>query len=140
MDRQASRCGRRSTLPIVDFYIVRRLSTETRYVLLALLDGPRETYGFAIAQATGLPSGSIYPILRRLEERGWILSRWETIDESREGRRRRRYYRLTDDGFRHAQDAVAVQAPILRRLIPGWAQPTASFAWQVPKGITKVSP
>lgn len=95
--------------------------TETRCVLLAFLDGPRETYGFALAQATGLPSGSIYPILRRLEDRGWIVSRWETIDESREGRRRRRYYRLTDDGLRYAQDTVAAQAAALRLLIPGWA-------------------
>jgi PadR family transcriptional regulator, regulatory protein PadR len=98
---------------------MRKLSIETRCVLLAFLDrqDEMETYGFALSQTTGLPSGSIYPILRRLEDRKWIASRWETIDESHEGRRRRRYYRLTKKGLHLAQHAVAAEAAALRQLI-----------------------
>src|ERR1700677_1363919 len=101
---------------------MRRPSTETRCVLMVLLDAPREeTYGFELTRAAGLPSGTVYPILRRLEDRGWIASRWEVIDEAHEGRRRRRYYRLTDEGRARSQDVLAEQSPALRLLVPGWS-------------------
>jgi PadR family transcriptional regulator, regulatory protein PadR len=100
---------------------MRKLSTEARRVLLVLLDSPREeTYGFELTRAAGLPSGTVYPILRRLEDTGWIVSRWEILDEHRPGRRRRRYYRLTDEGILKSRQAVDVQAPALRLLVPGW--------------------
>jgi DNA-binding PadR family transcriptional regulator len=41
-----------------------------------------------------------------LEAAGWITSAWEEIDESKEGRRRRRYYRLTGLGTRQAEEAL----------------------------------
>jgi PadR family transcriptional regulator PadR len=100
---------------------MRRPSIEMQRVLAVLLDSPREeTYGFELTRAAGLPSGTVYPILRRLEGIGWVASRWETIDQSQEGRRRRRYYRLTEDGAQQARIAVAEREAALRLLSPGW--------------------
>jgi PadR family transcriptional regulator, regulatory protein PadR len=99
-----------------------RISHQTKLVLQVFLDAPSdETYGFEIARAAGLASGTIYPILRRLEDEGWITSRWEEIDQSEEGRRRRRYYSLTGEGRREARAAVAEQSAALRMLVPGWS-------------------
>lgn len=51
--------------------------------------------GAEIGQQTGLPSGTLYPILFRLEGAGWLKSRWEEEDPRALGRPRRRYYGLT---------------------------------------------
>lgn len=53
------------------------------------------------------PSGTIHPILARLEQAGWLESRWEEIDPSEKGRPRRRYYRFTSDGAALACTALA---------------------------------
>jgi PadR family transcriptional regulator len=99
----------------------RRPSTATRLVFQAFLDSPGdETYGFELAGATGLPSGTIYPILRRLEDQGLIKSRWTEI-EAETQRRRRRYYRLTAKGRRAAHAATVQQRQALRLLAPGLA-------------------
>jgi len=56
-------------------------------------------YGFDIMEASGLPSGTVYPVLRRLEEWGHVTSRWEEEAAARvEGRPRRRFYALTGSG------------------------------------------
>lgn len=90
-------------------------------VLQALLDAPAgSAYGFELARTTGLPTGSIYPILRRLEQARWIRSWAEEIDESREGRRRRRYYELTGVGRNAAFELTAGESEALRILNPGW--------------------
>jgi PadR family transcriptional regulator, regulatory protein PadR len=60
-----------------------------------------------IGQAAGLPSGTVHPILARLEGVGWIESRWEDIDPSDAGRPARRYYRLTPAGAEQVRDALA---------------------------------
>jgi PadR family transcriptional regulator PadR len=98
-----------------------RISHQTERVLQALLDGPEETYGFALAEATGLKAGTLYPILQRLLGEGWVDARWEDIDESASGRRRRRYYRLTGRGEHCAKRAVNGQSEGLRHLMPGWS-------------------
>jgi PadR family transcriptional regulator PadR len=99
-----------------------KVTHHTKLVLSVLLDAPaEEVYGFELSRASGLPSGTIYPILRRLEDEGWLASRWEDIDEGQEGRRRRRYYRLTGSGSRLASEAVVQQRHGLRMLMPGWA-------------------
>lgn len=59
-------------------------------------------YGLEIAREAGLSSGTTYPILARLERDGWLTSAWEQIDPVVEGRRPRRYYRLTGLGERSA--------------------------------------
>jgi PadR family transcriptional regulator PadR len=84
-----------------------RITLQTLQVLRMLLNDPAgEHYGLEISRGSGLATGSIYPILTRLETAGWIISAWEDIDESEAGRRRRRYYRLTAYGAEHAQEAV----------------------------------
>jgi PadR family transcriptional regulator PadR len=101
--------------------MARKPSIPTRLVFQTLLDAPsQETYGFELAEATGLPSGTIYPILRRLEDRGLVESRWELV-EARSQRRRRRYYKLTGEGRRAAQEATVKERNALRLLAPGWA-------------------
>jgi len=101
--------------------VERKPSTATRLVFQAFLDSPSdETYGFELAEVTGLPSGSIYPILRRLEDEGFIKGRWAQVEGTRQ-RRRRRYYALTGEGRRVAREATVEQSQALRLLAPGWA-------------------
>lgn len=84
-----------------------RLTLQTLAVLTALLENPtKPVYGLDVSRRAHLPTGSIYPILARLERAGWVESYWEDIDESVEKRRRRRYYRLTGEGARIAQREV----------------------------------
>ena len=83
-----------------------RLTFPTALVLQALLDGRH--HGFDIMDATGLPSGTVYPILRRLDAEGILRSRWERETVARkEQRPARRYYELTAGGRGIARDAVA---------------------------------
>jgi DNA-binding PadR family transcriptional regulator len=75
----------------------RRLSSQTISVLTALADSREDwRYGLEIAAATGLKSGSLYPILIRLSERGLLDSRW--LEPERPGRPARHAYRLTAVG------------------------------------------
>ncbi|SNT60531.1 Transcriptional regulator PadR-like family protein [Streptosporangium subroseum] len=91
-----------------------RLTLQTLLVLRVLLDDlGEEHYGLELAAKTGLPNGSIYPILARLERAGWVDSDWEDINEAAEGRRRRRYYRLTTRGALSAREALASAAQAL---------------------------
>ena len=85
-----------------------RMTITVQLVLRAMLADPgREMYGLQICQEAGLPSGTIHPILARLEGLGWAESRWEDTDPQREGRPRRRYYRLSQDGAESARIALA---------------------------------
>lgn len=101
--------------------MARKPSMATRLVFQAFLDAPSdETYGFELAEATALPSGTIYPILRRLEGEGFVKSHWAEVEAGSQ-RRRRRYYELTGEGRRAAQAATAEQRQALRLLAPGWS-------------------
>jgi PadR family transcriptional regulator, regulatory protein PadR len=58
-----------------------RMTLPTQFVLRALLADPQaELYGVEIGEAAGLPSGTVHPILARLEGLRWVQSRWEDID------------------------------------------------------------
>ena len=71
-----------------------RMTYPTAMVLQALERGHR--YGFDIIEATGVRSGTVYPLLRRLEEGGLVRSRWEPVSRARSDRRPpRKYYELT---------------------------------------------
>jgi PadR family transcriptional regulator PadR len=73
------------------------LTLPTGLVLQAIADGSR--YGFDIMDATGLPGGTVYPALRRLEVAGCLSSWWEPRDQAvPEGRPPRCYYRITPAG------------------------------------------
>jgi len=92
------------------------MSVQTQALLAALLaDSSRKRYGLDLSKEAGLPSGTIYPILARLEASGWIESEWEDIDPVAEGRRPRRYYRLTGEGEASARSVLEETA---RRLTP----------------------
>jgi PadR family transcriptional regulator, regulatory protein PadR len=82
------------------------LSFTGLFVLQAVARGHR--FGFDIMEVTELPSGTIYPALRRLEAVRLVTSGWEKDDKARkEGRPRRRYYELTADGRRQLAAAEA---------------------------------
>jgi DNA-binding PadR family transcriptional regulator len=84
-----------------------RMTIPTQLVLQVLLtDAKSELYGGQIGSAAGLPSGTVHPILARLEGVGWVESRWEDIDPSQAGRPARRYYRLTSVGANRAPAAL----------------------------------
>ncbi len=75
----------------------RRLSSQAIAVLTVLLESRDDwRYGLEVAAATGLKSGSLYPILIRLSERGLLESRW--LEPERPGRPARHAYRLTAAG------------------------------------------
>jgi PadR family transcriptional regulator len=81
-----------------------RLTVQTLKVLGALVSSSSaELAGVEIAQTTKLRSGTLYPILLRLEEAGWLESHWETIAPQALGRPRRRLYRVTALGAREAK-------------------------------------
>lgn len=74
-----------------------RLTHATALILQALASGSR--HGFQIMEVTELPSGTVYPVLRRLEREEAVESEWEDAAEaSAAGRRQRRVYGLTDSG------------------------------------------
>lgn len=84
----------------------RPLSSATALVLNALDLGCR--HGFDILDATGLASGTVYPILRRLEQDGLALSKWESARTAQEELRPpRRYYELTSAGLERVAEARA---------------------------------
>jgi PadR family transcriptional regulator PadR len=95
-----------------------RLTYPTTLVLQALLDGHQ--HGFDIMAATGLPSGTVYPILRRLDGDGVVRSRWEKEGIARrEQRPPRRCYDLTSGGAILARESIAQLAgPRPARLVP----------------------
>ena len=82
------------------------LSYTGLFVLQAITRDYR--FGFDIMQVTGLPSGTVYPALRRLESLGLIASAWEDDATARaEGRPRRRYYVCSAAGKRRLGEAEA---------------------------------
>jgi DNA-binding PadR family transcriptional regulator len=79
-------------------------SAQTLAVLAELCATPSQwRHGYGITRGTGLKSGTLYPVLIRLADRGLVEARWE--DEQPAGRPRRHLYRLTPDGL-----AIATQA------------------------------
>src|SRR5687767_8852165 len=82
-----------------------RLTYPTALVLLAIRSGLR--YGLDVIDGTGLRSGTVYPILRRLEDTGLLRSHWEAeLAARQEGRPPRRYYELTGGGAELAREAL----------------------------------
>lgn len=97
-----------------------RITGPTLKVLGALLSaGRHELSGADIAGSTKLASGTLYPILFRLERAGWLESRWEDDQPERLGRPRRRFYHVTPLGARAATAAIQDLEPALGRT--AWA-------------------
>lgn len=86
-----------------------RRTPATLAVVAALADDPREwQHGYELMRRTALRSGSLYPILMRLAERGLVEAKWE--DPSSSGRPPRHLYRLTAAGRAFATQPAAARA------------------------------
>ena len=82
----------------------RRLSLQAIEVLAVMLEDPTvDYYGLDLGKRVGVLTGTVYPLLRRLEDAGWLASAEEDIDPVAAGRPRRRLYRLTGEGQRAAR-------------------------------------
>jgi DNA-binding PadR family transcriptional regulator len=92
----------------------RKLSRQTLVLLAALIEQPRKwRHGYDLSEDTGLKSGTLYPILMRLCDRGLLESKWQPSSEA--GRPPRHIYRLTPAGSALAKAQLALysnlQAP-----------------------------
>ncbi|MFW5415047.1 helix-turn-helix transcriptional regulator [Nocardiopsis sp. CNT-189] len=104
-----------------------KITTTTAAVLRAFLDDlDKPRYGFDLMRDTGLSSGTLYPILARLQRAGWLAAEFENIDEQAEGRPARRFYTMTPDGAERARLGLAE----LHQKI--WADGPVS--WLAPRG------
>ena len=93
-----------------------KLSHTAAMILQAISVG--YVYGFSIMEVTGLPSGTVYPAMRRLERDDLIRSQWEkqSIADA-EQRPPRKYYKITAGG-RSTLEASRKRYPLLERLMP----------------------
>ncbi|MFB2597971.1 PadR family transcriptional regulator [Herbiconiux sp. P17] len=102
---------------------LQRVTAPTLDILEALLGETEPLWGLILVKRTGRPSGTVYPILERLERQGWIIGSWET-DIDRTGPRRR-LYEFTPDGRAAAQELHATAA---ERRATAAARPSRSAA------------
>jgi PadR family transcriptional regulator PadR len=83
-----------------------RNSKQTNQLLSVLAsDAERWRHGYELSQQTGLKSGTLYPLLIRLSDLGWLEARW--AEPEREGRPARHEYRLTKEGAAQARERKA---------------------------------
>jgi DNA-binding PadR family transcriptional regulator len=89
-------------------------SAQSRAILEALLCQPLEwRYGYDLAKLVGLSSGTLYPILIRLHDKGLLEAKW--MEPERLGRPARHAYRLSSDGLAFARQLAAQPADAARR-------------------------
>lgn len=101
-------------------------SLSATVVLQAVANG--YGYGFDIMDATGLPSGTVYPALRRMEASGLVKSKWENAAVAqREQRPPRKYYDITRSGQLALAEAVErYRLPARPAAAPGKPSPAKS--------------
>ena len=108
----------------------REFSPQTLLVLAALQEEPSQwQHGYALAGQTGLKSGTLYPILIRLADRGLVEACWQ--EEPAPGRPRRHLYRLTADGLASAAEALAA-GPVAAEALAARRAPASArrAAWR----------
>lgn len=94
---------------------MQRLTRATTRTLLAFLEAPRSWhYGYDLMKVAGVSSGTLYPLLARLSEDGWLESRWQESEFP--GKPPRQLYRLTATGRVQARNA-------LERARASWLRP-----------------
>lgn len=87
--------------------LARKPSRQTIDLLAALMEQPRTwQYGYQLSKDTGLLSGTLYPILMRLSDRGYLTHKW--IESPDAGVPPRHAYRLTATGIAHAKEQTAL--------------------------------
>jgi DNA-binding PadR family transcriptional regulator len=102
------------------------MTQVTALVLRTVAAG--HAFGFDVMERCGLPSGTVYPALRRLERAGWLAAQWEDADVARtEGRPRRKTYALTARG-RHGMPAAEAKLAEVERLLRDAPTPDARSA------------
>ena len=84
-----------------------RLSLQSLQVLRAFVDAGEPLSGSDVRKFVKLQSGTLYPILLRFEEAGWLKSYWESVDPSTAGRPRKRFYELTGAGAKKASEILS---------------------------------
>lgn len=85
-------------------------SNQTRTLLATLMERPQAwRHGYELSQQTGLKSGTLYPLLIRLSEQGFLASRWETPEQP--GRPPRHVYKLTTTGLALARELARAARP-----------------------------
>jgi PadR family transcriptional regulator, regulatory protein PadR len=97
-----------------------------RVLRVMLTDPSTPQYGYDLMKAAKLPSGTLYPMLARLQQDGLVHSEWEAQRENAGGRPPRKYYRLTAEGLRVArlELAQAASSAPARRAGYGATRPT----------------
>lgn len=84
----------------------RKPSDKSFAILMLLYNNKHKSYyGLEVSELTGTSAGTLYPILARMEAKGWIEGEWEEIDPVAEKRRPRKYYRITQQGIPVARKA-----------------------------------
>lgn len=91
---------------------IRRVTAPTLDVLDALLSADGPTWGLLVIKATGRPAGTVYPILERLEQLGWIRSSWD--DDAERSGPRRRLYEFSAEGVVAARELVDARTATVR--------------------------
>ncbi len=99
-----------------------------RVLRVFLADVPARHHGYALMKAAKLPSGTLYPMLARLQEQGLVTSEWEPQPADGSGRPPRKYYQLTGDGARVARLELAQAAKASRGATSPAARPAAGCA------------
>ncbi len=103
-----------------------KLTAPLERVLRVLVADPSAPhYGYDLMKAARLPSGTLYPMLARLQQEGLVDSQWEDQRPDAGGRPPRKYYRLTAEGARVARLELArASAPASEtRHVAAWPAP-----------------
>ncbi len=107
-----------------------RITEQLVRVLDVFLDDPTGNhYGFRIAKDAAIQTGTLYPIMARLEDAGWLTGRWQDEDNTRGPRKR--LYTLTPEGLNRAPAVVASRAKIPQRRTRGHLRPAFGFGAQL---------
>jgi PadR family transcriptional regulator PadR len=101
-----------------------KLTGPLERVLRAFLaDTSARQYGYDLMKAARLPSGTLYPMLARLQDQGLVSSEWEPLPAAAGGRPPRKYYQLTAEGARGARLELARASLVAPRGTRGSARP-----------------
>jgi len=99
-----------------------------RVLRVFLADLTARHYGYDLMKAAKLPSGTLYPMLARLQDQGLVTSEWEPQPEDASGRPPRKYYQLTGEGARLARLELAQASLATLRATHGTARPARGSA------------
>lgn len=96
---------------ICRLYCVKLTASLERVLRVFLSDINAPRYGYDLMKEANLPSGTLYPMLTRLQDEGLLTSAWESSPDDGSGRPPRKYYRLTGEGVRTARLEIARISP-----------------------------